>query len=266
MRPAPKPCRGGLTLRAAFALAALAAALAAPAANAALFEDDEARKAILDLRKRVDQNSEQLKARQAEQSEQIDQMRRALLDLSNQIEGLRTEIAKLRGSNEQLARDLAETQQQQKDLQQSTTERLGKFEPQMVTVDGKEFMASPDERRAYDEAMTIFRKGDFAGATSAFIAFQKRFPKSGYTESVLFWLGNAQYGKRDYAQAIGTFRALVAAVPDSPRAPEALLSLANCQLELKDAKGARKTLDDLLKTYPKSEAAQAGRERISTLK
>ncbi len=264
MRPASNP--GRTPLRALLALAAVTGALAAPTAHAALFEDDEARKAILDLRKRVDQSSEQLKARQTEQSEQINQMRGALLDLSNQIELLRGEVAKLRGTNEQLARDLAEVQQRQKDLQQSTDQRLGKFEPQMVTVDGKEFMASPDERRAYDEAMAIFRKGEFAGAANAFSAFQKRFPKSGYTESVLFWLGNAQYGKRDYAQAIGTFRSLVTAVPDSPRAPEALLSLANCQLELKDSKGARKTLDDLLKAYPKAEAAQVARERISALK
>jgi tol-pal system protein YbgF len=264
MRPVSNP--GRTTLRALLALAALAGALAAPVAHAALFEDDEARKAILDLRKRVDQNSEQLKARQTEQSEQLNQLRGALLDLSNQIELLRGEVAKLRGTNEQLARDLAEVQQRQKDLQQSTDQRLGKFEPQMVMVDGKEFMASPDERRAYDEAMTIFRKGEFTAAANAFSAFQKRFPKSGYTESVLFWLGNAQYGKRDYAQAIGTFRSLVTAVPDSPRAPEALLSLANSQLELKDSKGARKTLDDLLKAYPKAEAAQVARERISALK
>ena len=249
--------------RAALALVALAAALAAPPARAALFEDDEARKAILDLRQRVDQDSVQIKARQ---TEEFDQMRRSLLDLNNQIEALRGEVAKLRGSNEQLARDLADVQQRQKDLAQSTDARLGKFEPQMVTVDGKEFMASPDERRAYDEAMTIVRRGDFPAAVSTLTAFQKRFPKSGYTESVLFWLGNAQYGKRDYAQAIGTFRSLVAAVPDSPRAPEALLSLANSQFELKDVKGARKTLDDLLRAYPKSEAAQAARERLAALK
>ena len=48
--------------------------------------------------------------------------------------------------------------------------------------------------------------------------------------------------------------------------PEALLSVANCQMELKDAKGARRTLDELLKTYPKTEAAQAGKERLASLK
>lgn len=252
--------------RSALAFGALAAALVAPSAHAALFEDDEARKAILDLRQRVDQNNTQLQSRQAQQAEQLEQMRRSMLDLSNQIELLRGEIAKLRGANEQLARDVADVQQRQKDLAQSTDARLGRFEPQMVTVDGKEFMASPDERRAYDDAMATVRKSDFAGAAAAFTAFQKRYPKSGYTESVLFWLGNAQYGKRDYGQAIATFRSLVTAVPDSPRAPEALLSLANSQLELKDTKGARKTLEDLLRAYPKSEAAQAGRERLAALK
>ena len=255
--------RRGAAVRTWLAMGALGAALFAASAQAALFEDDEARKAILDLRQRVDQNSEQLKARLAEQG---DQLRRSLLDLNNQIEALRTEMAKLRGQNEQLARDLAEVQRRQKDLQQGVDERVRKLEPQKVTLDGKEFVADPEEARLYDDAMATLRKGDFAGAASALLAFQKRFPKSGYAESVQFWLGNAQYGKREYREAMVSFRSLVAAAPESPRAPEALLSLANCQLELKDSKGARKTLDDLLKAYPKSEAAQAGRERLASLK
>ena len=97
-------------------------------------------------------------------------------------------------------------------------------------------------------------------------AFQRRYPSSGYSTAALYWLANAQYGKRDYKDAIPSFRALVAAAPDHPRAPEALLSIANCQLELKDTKSARRTLDELLKNYPKSEAAQAGRERLASLK
>jgi TolA-binding protein len=35
---------------------------------------------------------------------------------------------------------------------------------------------------------------------------------------------------------------------------------------MKDPRGARKTLDELLKSYPKSEAAQAGKERLASLK
>ena len=62
------------------------------------------------------------------------------------------------------------------------------------------------------------------------------------------------------------FRALIANAPDHQRTPEAVLSVANCQLELKDARGARKTLQDLISAYPKSEAASAARERLALLK
>jgi TolA-binding protein len=42
--------------------------------------------------------------------------------------------------------------------------------------------------------------------------------------------------------------------------------MANCQLELKDTKGARKTLEHILEQYPRSEAADAAKERLARLK
>jgi tol-pal system protein YbgF len=157
-------------------------------------------------------------------------------------------------------------QRKQKDLQAGVDDRLRQFEPQKVTLDGQDFTVEPDEKKQYDAAMELLRQSDFAGTASALTAFRKRYPGSGYTQSVLFWLGNAQYGIRQYKDAITSFRALLSAAPDSPKAPEALLAIANCQAELKDGKGARRTIDDLLKTYPKSEAAQAGRDRLASLK
>jgi TolA-binding protein len=54
--------------------------------------------------------------------------------------------------------------------------------------------------------------------------------------------------------------------PDHPKASEAALSIANCQIELKDTKAARKTLEDLMKVYPQSEAAVAAKDRLTRLK
>jgi len=248
----------------------LGAALFAPAAQAGIFDDDEARRAILDLRQKLEQSNEQARARQAEQmtalTEQVNQLKRSLLDLNNQLEQIRGDNAKLRGQNEELARALSDVQRKQKDLQSGVDDRMRKFEPQKVTLDGNEFTVEPDEKRQYDEAMELLRKSDFAGTANALIAFRKRYPGSGYGESALFWLGNAQYGARQYKDAIASFRSLVSATPDSPKAPEALLAIANCQAELKDPKAARRTIDELLKAYPKSEAAQAGRERLASLK
>ncbi len=279
--PLRSPLRGHLRVLKA---CVLFGALAAPAVHAGLFDDDEARKAILELRQRLDQVNEQARIKQAEQmtvmnaqitqqnaqlvqlNEQLVQMKRSMVELNNLIEMLRADNAKLRGQDEQLAREIAEVQRKQKDILQGVDDRIRKIEPVKVSVDDREFLADPDEKRQYEEAMGVFRKGDFEKAAAALAAFQKRYPASGYHESVLFWLGNAQYGKRDYKDAIPTFRAIVTASPDHPRAAEALLSVANCQLELKDPKGARKTIDELMKSYPKSEAAQAGKERLASIK
>jgi tol-pal system protein YbgF len=237
--------------------------LASAGARAALFEDGEARQAIIDLRQKVEAN-------RASQQQQIDQatadIRRSLLDLQQQIEALRQEIARLNGVNEQLTKQLADMQRQQKDLAQGVDDRLRKFEPAKVTVDGKEFIADPQESTAYEAALATFRKGDFAGAQAQFADFIKRYPQSGFRPTALFWLGNSQYANRDYKGAIVNFRELLNSAPDNARAPEALLSIANCQIELKDNAGARRTLNELVKTYPQSEAAGAAKERLSRLR
>ena len=247
--------------------AALAATLAAAAWPAhALFEDDEARKAILDLRAKVEQQRQEQAEQARQQSEVIAQLRRSLLELNAAIEQLRGELARLRGQDETLAREIAELQRRQKDVATGVEERIRKLEPQTVTMDGKEFLADAEEKRQFEEAMTAFRGGDFDRAIGAFTNFQRRYPASGYEASSLFWLGNAQYAKRDYKAAIPTFRSLVTKAPGHPKSPEALLAIANCQIELKDRPGARRTLDELIKAYPNSEAALAGRERLVAIR
>lgn len=241
-------------------------AFAVGSLHAALFEDDEARRAILELRQRVEAlRADTDKANQAAAQDSAG-VGKSLMDLQRQLELMRADMASLRGANEQLARDVAELQRVQRDQSQTLNDRLGKLEPVKVTVDGVEFVADPAEKRDFESALSVFRKGDFETAQTYFVAFIGRFPASPYVTSALFWLGNAQYALRDYKDAILNFRALIAKDAQHMRAPEAVLSLANCQLELKDTKAARKTLTDLIKAYPQSEAATAAKERLATLK
>jgi len=264
-----------LSHRARFAALALAAllALAAHPARAGLFDDEEARKAILDLRARIQASDEGAQAKLADQAraqaallEQVTALRRSLLELNAQIEAQRADNARLRGTQEQLARDLSELQKLTRDVSKTLDDRLRAIEPQKVTLDGKDFNADPEERRAHDAAMAALRSGDFDKASGALAAFVQRYPGSGYNDSARFWLGNALYGQKNYKEAINVFRAMVMAAPAHPRTPEALLAVANCQIEMKDTRGARKTLDDLIKAHPASEAAAAGKERLGTLK
>jgi tol-pal system protein YbgF len=265
------------------ALVLVTSALWPMAASAGLFDDEEARKAIVDLRSRFEQSQRAAQTEEnerkalagvvAEQAEQINVLKRSLLDLNGQMETLRTEIAKLRGADEQLgqankdlARELADLQRKYKDAMAAIDDRIRRLEPQRVSLDDKDAVVDAPEKKAYDEAIGILRKGEFANAATALAAFQKRFPSSAYNGHVQYWLGNALYGKGEVKEAMAIFRTLVTSTPDHPRASEALLALANCQIELKDSKGARKTLEELIANYPQSEAAQSGRERIKQLK
>ena len=255
------------TLRTVFGAMAFALACTLSAtSHAGLFEDDEARKAILEMRQRLDTSQFRLTDELRKAGEDNAQLRRSLLDLSGQIEVLRGELARMRGQGEQYARDLAEVQRTQKDLSQGVDERLRKFEPSKISVDGKEFVADPAEKQEFDAALAVLRKGEFAPAQTAFSNFLKRYPQTGYKAPALFWLGNAQYALRNYKDAITNFRLLIATDSENVRAPEAVLAIANCQVELKDIKAARKTLEDLIKAYPQSEASSVAKDRLSKLK
>ena len=254
-------------------LAALGVLAAGPS-QAQLFGDDEARRAIIELRERVEVNRRQAEARLDRLTQEWTKLnedagassRRGLLDLSNQIEALRQELARQQGQHEQLARAVADLQRQQKDALVAFDDRLRQLEPFKVQHDGQEFAVRPDERLAFEMALESVRKGQFAQAVSGFSGFLQRHPQSGYAPSAWFWLGNAQYAEGAHREAIDAYRRLLTAHPDHLRVPEARLAIANSQIELKDTKAARKTLDELVRLHPQSEAAVAAKERLTRLR
>ena len=241
-----------MTVRALAALG-LCAAFVHPAH--AFLEDAEARRAILELRQRFDANERETA-----------QARLSLLNLQSQIESMRSEIAQLHGQNEQLAREVSEMQRRQKDLAQGMDDRFRQFEPVAVQLDGLQFTATPEEKRAFEAALELFRNGDLPEARKSFAQFVNSFAGSGYMPSARFWLGNTQYAGRDYKEAIANFSSMLKSAPQHARASEAMLSIANCQVELKETKAAIKTLEDLVQNYPDSEAASMAKERLKKLK
>ncbi len=258
-----------LTRSSGRSLALLLSGWMALTAHANLFEDGEARRAILDLRQRLEATNQRLEATGnalKTQSEDNAQLRRLMVELQSQIDALRADLNRARGAQEQLARDLSEIQLRQRDAQTGIEQRLRRFEPVSVKVDEREFMAEPAEKRDYDAALETFRKGEFALAQQALQSFVTRYPQSGYLPSALFWLGNASYAIKDYRASLAQFRQMLAQSPDHLRAPDALLAISNVQIELKDSKAARKTLEDLIKAHPQSDAAQTARDRLPKLR
>lgn len=226
-------------------------------AQAGLFDDVEARKAILDLRARLDALNNRLEGK-ADKSTN--------LDLAGQNEQLRLEVAKLRGQVEVLTNEVANLQRRQKDFYADLDSRLRKVEPQRTNIDGKEVDILPAEQKTYDAALAMFKAGDYQNAGVTFANFLRLYPQSGYAAAAHYWLGNAYYAQRDYRNAIAAYQTVVESFPDNPKAPEALLNIASSYIELKDKPAARKALEQVVARYPESPTAQVAQERMATLR
>jgi tol-pal system protein YbgF len=242
-------------LRVAAAACVAGMALTAVPAHAGIFDDDQARQAILDLRTRTDSLASQLAAAQ-----------RTILDQSNRLDQLNQQIATVRGQNEDLANQLATLQKQQKDYYTDLDTRLKKLEPQQVTVDGVQGTVQPGETEAFNTASEQFRNGDYKGAAAAFRSFIAKYPQSPYQPTAQYWLGNALYALRDYKGSTATWEGVVKNYPQHPRAPEALFAIANNQLELGQKTAARRTLEQLVSQYPNSDVTQSAQSKLAQLK
>jgi len=257
-------------MRAALAQGALALAMIAGASPAhALFGDDEARKAILDLRGRVQQYQETTDQRlakiEAQLADLVSRLSNAQLDNQSQADQLRQEISKLRGQIEVQAHELAVTQRQLREQLATVDNRIRRFEPVEVEIDGRKATVDQTERKAFEAALALFRAGDFKSALVAFNQFQGQYPDSAYSPAVHFWIGSSQFALKDYKGAIASHEALVSKFPQNPRVPDALLNIGYAQAESGDRAGARKTLQSLIDRHPQSPAAQLARDRIATL-
>jgi tol-pal system protein YbgF len=245
-----------------FAAVALAFAAWMPLhASAGILDDDEARRAILDLRAKVDALSRDVNARIDTKADKA-----ATLDILNQHEQTMQEIARLRGQIEVLANQIATAQKNQKDLYADLDVRIKKLEPRQETVDGQTVEVQPNEKQTYDRAMELFKSRDYKAAAGALQDFVRRYPDSAFAANAQYWLGNAYYAQGDYKNAIAAQQVLVTNYATSPKAPDAMLNIASSYTELKDKKAAKKALQQLVSKFPDSSAAQAAKDRLAALK
>jgi tol-pal system protein YbgF len=233
------------TLSRALCLSATLVCLGASNSAWALFSDDEARKAILDLRKTLATTQ---------------------LDLQNQIEKLKADNAELRGKIEDLQKQGEDINSSQKTYYQDLDTRLGNFEPRTATIEGVTGTVEPNEKKAYDDALKAFQAGSLKKADEGFTAFVAKFPKSPYLPLALYWSGNSKYANKDYAGAINQLQSLIKKYPNHPRVAAAMITLGNSQLERGNKAAAKKTFAEIVAKYPDTDAAKDAQQLLATTK
>src|SRR5882672_1254609 len=123
-----------MRLRPAPAVFAFWAALLAGAAHAALFDDDEARKQINQLKSQIE---ERLSAIDSKLGQMDSSGQNRVVDLAQLIESLKQDVAKLRGQIEVLANQTDTLERRQKDLYVDLDTRLRRIEQTQTQLQDK---------------------------------------------------------------------------------------------------------------------------------
>jgi tol-pal system protein YbgF len=249
-------------------------ALLAPGAAGALFDDEVARRQIVELRRQVEAAQQAVEERLAK-IEAAASDRGAILDLAGQIEAMRVDLAKMRGQIELLQNHIETAERRGKDLYVDIDARLRKLEQAKEAAAAAAAAAAEKppadagppaaEAKAYEAALNQFKLGNYPLAISAFQGFLVTYPSSKLAPSAQYWIGNSHFAQRDYRQAIAAQQKVISAWPEDQKAPDALLNIASSQEALGDRRGAQKTLDALLVKYPASPAATSARQRLQQL-
>ena len=218
--------------------ACTAAILSGSAAGAMAFADDDARRAILDLRAQV-----------------------AALE-----EHLQNQNRLLTGQVEELTNAIRQEKRSTRELYTSIDERLGKFEPREVEVNGEKVMVQPQEQAAYDAAVELLKAGDYKKAAAAFSTFGAEWPKSAYAADAVYWRGSCLFALEQYKSTINVQNSLIRSYPKHPRVADAMISVASSQAALGNVKAASATLAKVIKQYPNSDAAKTAAQLQKTLK
>lgn len=255
--------------------------------HAALFDDKEARKKILEVESKQQSDHSaamlaiaDLKKNQAAIEKRIAAMEAVVqgpgfADMQNQIEVLKQEVANLKGDLEVASHGLETTQQRQKDLYTDTDGRLRKLEGvgTPAASNGATVAAQPtpapqaEEKdvKAFAEADSLSRSAKHKEAFIAFDGFLKEYPNSKLVPDALYGMGYSQFALKNYKSAIATQQKVIDSHADSPKVPDAMYNLANSQIQLGQVANARKTLRGLIDKFPNAEITPSAQKRLKAL-
>ena len=197
----------------------------------------------------------------------------SLLQMAQRIDALQADLSRMRGEVEMLQNQSEGGKTQTRSLYGDLEKRLAALET-LGGVGGAAAgagsvapppAASGGEQGSYDAAFAALKGGDYQRAIGGFKSFVATYPDSPLASNAQYWLGEAHYVNREYQNAITAFQRVTTEWPESRKAPDALVKIGFTQAALNRNGDARITLEDVVRRYPGTEAAQLAAERLKRL-
>lgn len=117
--------------------------------------------------------------------------------------------------------------------------------------------------RIFAAALAKLRAGDDGQAALEFTEFVTQFPSHPQAATAQNHIGEAYYRQRDFRQALGEFQKTVDGYTQAAQISEALLKIGLCQRALGDTARAKASWEQVVKQFPKSDAARQARTLLA---
>ncbi|MAM86881.1 MAG: tol-pal system protein YbgF [unclassified Hahellaceae] len=255
----------GLALSSLTALAGLSSPEVGAADNSAainaqlLYSVDQMKEELRDLRGQVDELTHRLKQAEEQQKTRYIDLDSRLQQLSGEGgagaagssgRGSKPASRAPAGSAAGVVPPLAESGAIRESIDPQATTEAGE-----VLADSNQ-VASPEARKAYDDAYALIKQRQYEPAVDALHAFVKAHPDSDLTANAYYWLGEVYLVLPRLDLAKQSFLLVVGKFPQHRKAPDAMYKLGVTTHRLGDIDAARKVLNEVQARYPDTTAAR----------
>jgi tol-pal system protein YbgF len=140
--------------------------------------------------------------------------------------------------------------------------------PPPPTVSAPPAPVSPGPRnveaeRMFAAALTQLRSGNDGQAALQFTEFVTQYPSHPQAAAAQNYICEAFYRQRDFRQAVAEFQKTVDNYTQATPVSEALLKIGLCQRALGDAAAAKAAWEQVIKQFPKTDAARQARTLLA---
>ncbi|MBI3562494.1 MAG: tol-pal system protein YbgF [Gammaproteobacteria bacterium] len=214
-----------------------------------------------------------------------------MLDVILRLQAIEREIQMLRGNGEMYAHQIQEQTKNQRDLYLDLDQRLTALEKQLrvltasptvtaattspavvastavkpATENPAAVIAAPDDQQAYQEALDRLYQQQYDKAIAAFRAYIQKYPKGRYAHVSQYWIAEAFFTVAQYKPAVIEYQKLIDEYPSSPKLAEAMLKMGEGYLRLNETPQAKKSLEQVVHTYPGTDEAKQAQVLLQKL-
>ncbi len=194
--------------------------------------------------------------------------RRSDADIGVQLQKTIEDLAQLRGQVETYLHKIGSLEEELERIDEESQKRLAELKGADALKEAEakkkaEELERPKDKKEFLALAESKARQDLALARQLYAEFLKKWPKDELTGEAHFGLGETFFKEDKCREALGEYGQVIQKFSKTRSAPDAYLRSAECFKRLKMNDESRLALEEVVKQYPKSEAAKTAKSMLA---